>query len=84
MFVKLNRLNAHREEAETLVKTEDIAGIFEKKQADKKLYDEFGNEVTSEKVESVYKVAFNNGHRIFVTKATYEALVKKLDKVETL
>jgi len=82
-MLKLNRLNRKGNEVECIIVVEDIDGLTEKQVEDTQLFDENGNLVKTETHESIYNVHFKNGREIFLTKATYDKLVAKL-QIETL
>ena len=70
-------------EIDLVVKEEDFDGAEEKLQDTRRLYDEDGNLVSEEPVESIYKLHFANGREVYVNKTTYDNFVAKL-KIETL
>lgn len=82
-MLKIKGLNRGGKEIELVVKEDDFDGADEKVQGTKKLFDEDGNLVSEEPIESIFKLHFTNGREVYVTKATYEKLVAKL-KIETL
>lgn len=81
-MLKIKRLNRNGNEVETLIVTENIDGVSEKEMDTKKFFDESGNLVKEEPVESIYYIHFTNGREIYVTKATYDKLVQKLSVEE--
>ena len=82
-MLKLSRLNRKGNLVECLIVVEDIDGLTEKQVEDTQLFDEFGNLVETKTHESIYQVHFKNGREIYVDKATYDKLIKKLS-FETL
>ena len=82
-MLKLKRLNRSGKEVECVIVVENIDGITEELVAPTTLYDEFGNVAQQNENPSVYKVHFNTGAEICITKETYEKLETKLD-IETL
>ena len=82
-MLQITRSNHKRQEVETLIKVEDICGIFEETQEETKLYNEDGELVETKPNESVFKVCFTNDKSIYIKKSEYEKLKKYL-KVETL
>ena len=81
-MLKIKRLNRNGNEVETLIVVENIDGVSEKEMESNKPYDENGNLVKEEPVESIYYIHFTNGREIYITKATYDKLVKKLQVEE--
>lgn len=81
-MLKIKRLNRNGNEVETLIIVENIDGVSEKEMDTKKFFDESGNLVKEEPVESIYYIHFTNGREIYVTKATYNKLVQKLSVEE--
>lgn len=82
-MLKITRYNCNFEEVESVIKTEDIIGLTERKRAPKCLYDEEGELVETKEQESNYVIFFENHQEMIITKETYEKLIKKLN-VETL
>lgn len=82
-MLKIKGVNREGKEIELVIKEDDFDGADEKVQGTKKLFDEDGNLVSEEPVESLFKLHFTNGREVYVKKATYDSLVAKL-KIETL
>ena len=81
-MLKLNRLNSKGVECETLIDTNAIVGVAEKKHAPTNLYNELGDLVETRDSESTYIIFLTQG-KVVITKETYDKLVAKLN-VETL
>lgn len=82
-MLRIKGLNRVGKEIDLVIKEDDFDGADEKVQGTKKLFDEDGNLVSEEPIESIFKLHFTNGREVYVAKATYEKLVAKL-KIETL
>jgi hypothetical protein len=82
-MLKINRFNCNRELVESVIDTDNIVGITERKVAPTNLYDEDGNVVETKENESVYAIFLKNGTELVTTKDTYDKLITKLN-VETL
>lgn len=82
-MLKLKSLNCNGVERETIIDTNTIVGISERKQEPTELFDYQGNVVETKENESIYVVFLNGGREIRITKATYDKLVAKL-KIEEL
>ena len=82
-MLKIKGLNREGKEIELIINEEDFDGAKEKVQDTLKLFDENGNLVSEEPKESIFKLHFVNGREVYVSKATYESLVEKLE-IETL
>ena len=82
-MLKIKGFSRLGEEVELIVNDTDFDGAEEKIQPTKKLYDENGNIVSEEPQESIYKLHFANGRKVYVTKQTYESFIARLS-LETL
>lgn len=82
-MLKINRFNCNGELVESVIDTNNIVGITERKVAPTKLYDEYDNLVETKENESVYAIFFANGNELTTNKETYDKLITKLN-VETL
>ncbi len=82
-MLKITRINRKGQEAETLIKVEDIVGVFEEPQEETKLYNEEGELVETKPNESLFKVCFTNDTKIRIKKSEYDKLQKHLT-IETL
>lgn len=78
-MLKLKSLNCNGVERETLVDTNTIVGISERKHEPQDLFDEYGNVVETKERESTFVVFLNGGREFTIAKATYDKLVAKLD-----
>lgn len=83
-MLKLTRLNKKGNPVECVIIPENIVGFTEKEMEDVVLYDELGNQVSTQKVDNIFQVRFNDGSHIFVDKTTYDKLVARMPNVETL
>ena len=82
-MLKINRFNCNGEWVESVIDTNNIIGLTERKVAPTKLYDEYDNLVETKENESVYAIFFANGNELTTNKETYDKLITKLN-VETL
>lgn len=82
-MLKINRFNCNGELVESVIDTNNIVGLTERKVAPTKLYDEYDNLVETKENESVYAIFFANGNELTTNKETYDKLITKLN-VETL
>ena len=82
-MLKLTRINNNGNKVECIITPENIDGMGEFEIPDEPLFDVDGNRVDIKHNENLWKIHFNTGAEIFVEKATYDKLCKKL-KVENL
>lgn len=82
-MLRIKGLNRVGKEIDLVIKEDDFDGADEKVQGTKKLFDEDGNLVSEEPIESIFKLHFTNGREVYVSKTTYDNLIAKL-KIETL
>ena len=78
-MLRIKGLNREGKEIDLVIKNEDFDGAEERTQEPKKLFDENHNLVSEEPHESIFKLHFTNGREIYVSKATYDKLLTKLD-----
>lgn len=83
-MLKITRYNSNREEVESLINPEDITGATEIKVKPTKLFDENGKVVSETPNPSIYELRFAKGESVRVSKDTYDKIVAKYLKIETL
>lgn len=82
-MLKITRYNRNSQEVESVIRTEDIIGLTERKRDPKYLYDENGEIAKTIERENDYIILFTNRPEMFISKDTYDKLLVKLN-VETL
>lgn len=79
-FIKLQRIDSKGQLKETLLDTENVARVCERKDEDTELYDADGNVVETKVGETYYIVEPKIGHNTKLNKENYDILVKALVK----
>ena len=82
-MLKIETLNCNGDARESIIDETKIVGMSEIKREPQNLYDECGNLVETKEIESTYKVFFENGREVNISKTIYDKLVARF-KVETL